>query len=320
MLTEELAERFARVALANIARDYPRRIDHLLASPDDELRPRVVHPAFYGAYDWHSCVHMHWTLLRVLRLYPVSRIAAAIADALDEHLSERAIGAELDYFRSPAGRTFERPYGWAWLLELQAEALRAQARWARSLAPLCAELACRMADYLAAAPYPVRAGSHGNSAFACLLALDYARTAQDGALELEIRKGARRWFERDRAAPLAFEPSLDDFLSPSLCEAVLMQDVLPEEEFWPWLARFAPEGFAALSEPPEGYDPADPKHSHLDGLCFTRAWAFARLGSAEYGGKLLAAALPRVTGDYAGEHWLATFAVLALTGAAPKSP
>jgi hypothetical protein len=170
-----------------------------------------------------------------------------------------------------------------------------------------------MADYLAAAPYAVRAGSHGNSAFACLLALDYARTAPDPALELEVRKGARRWFERDRAAPLAFEPSLDDFLSPSLCEAVLMQQVLSEEQFSRWLAGFAPEGFAALAEPPRGYDPADPKHSHLDGLCFTRAWAFARLGSEENAAKLLAAALPQVSGDYAGEHWLASFAVLALS-------
>ena len=152
MLTEELAERLSRVALANIARDHPRRIDHLLASPDDELRPRTVHPAFYGAYDWHSAVHMHWLLMRVLRLYPVSRIAAAIADALDEHLAAAAVGRELAYFASPAGRTFERPYGWAWLLELQAEALRAQGRWAQALRPLAAEIASRMTQYIAAAP------------------------------------------------------------------------------------------------------------------------------------------------------------------------
>ena len=321
MLTEELAERFARVALANIARAYPRRIDHLLASADDELRPRRVHPAFYGAYDWHSAVHMHWLLMRVLRLYPVSRVAVAIADALDEHLTAEGLARELDYFRSPAGRTFERPYGWAWLLELQAETLRAQGRWARALAPLCQELASRMAQYLASAPYPVRAGSHGNSAFACLLALDYARAAKDAELEFEIRKSARRWYERDRAAPLAYEPSLDDFLSPSLCEALLMQQVVPENEFWSWLRRFAPDGFGALTEPPSAHDHADPKHSHLDGLCFTRAWAFIRLGNEAAGEPLIAAALPHVAGgDYAGEHWLASFAVLALSAAALKTP
>jgi hypothetical protein len=320
VLTEPLAERFARVALANIARDYPRRVDHLLASPADELRPRVVHPAFYGAYDWHSAVHMHWTLMRVLRLYPVSRIAAAIAEALDEHLSPESVARELGYFRSPAGRLFERPYGWAWLLELHAEALRAQGRWARALEPLAQEIASRMAGYLAAAPYPVRAGSHGNSAFACLLALDHARVAKHRSLELEIRKGARRWYERDRGAPLAYEPSLDDFLSPALCEALLMKEVLAESEFRSWLGRFAPEGFDALAEPPSGYEPADPKHSHLDGLCFTRAWCFARLGNEENGKKLAAVALPRVTGEYAGEHWLASFAMLAFTAAALKSP
>ena len=314
MLTEELAGRFARVALANIARGYPRRIDHLLASPADELRPRMVHPAFYGAYDWHSAVHMHWTLVRVLRHYPVCRAAAAIADALDEHLSPEHLARELDYFRTPAGRTFERPYGWSWLLELQAETLRAHGRWSRALTPLAQEIASRMTEYLAAAPYPVRAGSHGNSAFACLLALDYARTAHDAALELETLRSARRWYERDRAAPLAYEPSLDDFLSPTLCEALLMQQVMPEDELWSWLGRFAPEGFGPLEEPPAGYDHADPKHSHLDGLCLTRAWCFARLGNGESAEKLIAAALPHVVGgDYAGEHWLATFAVLALS-------
>ena len=263
---------------------------------------------------------MHWTLARVLRLYPASRIAREIADALDRHLGTAALEQELAYFRSPAGTMFERPYGWAWLLELQAELLRVPGRWAGALSSLSKEISPRMAAYLAAAPYPIRAGSHGNSAFACLLALDYARTANDGRLELEVRKSARRWYERDRDAPLGYEPSLDDFLSPSLCEAALMQQVLPEDDFRSWLARFAPDGFAALRAPPEGYDPADPKHSHLDGLCFTRAWCFTRLGSEESGEALIAAALPHVTLDYAGEHWLATYAVLALTGAALKTP
>ena len=167
----------------------------------------------------------------------------------------------------------------------------------------------------------MRAGSHGNSAFACLLALDYACAAKDAALELAIRRAARRWYERDRAAPLAYEPSLDDFLSPSLCEALLMQQALPGSEFRSWLQRFAPEGFGALAEPPAGYDHADPKHSHLDGLCLTRAWCFTRLGNAGAAAPLLDAALPHATGgDYAGEHWLASFAVLALSAAALKTP
>jgi len=312
VLTPELARHFARVALGNIDREYPRHALQLLTGPGQERGERALHPAFYGSYDWHSSVHMHWTLMRLLRLYPTSREAILIGDALDVHLTEANIAAELDYFRSAAGRTFERPYGWAWLLELQAEALALKARWSRALAPLAQELAQRLADYVRISPYPVRAGSHGNSAFACLLALDYARAAKDTALEYEIRKSARRWYKADRAAPIAYEPSLDDFLSPALVEAALMRQLMDDSEFFPWLQRFAPDGFGALAEPPTVSDHADPKQSHLDGLCLCRAWCFARLGDAHAADRLMRAALPHVAdGDYAGTHWLASFAALA---------
>ena len=321
MLTVELASSFARVALANIGREYPRHIQHLVSNADDELRERMLHPAFYGSYDWHSAVHMHWLLLRVSRLYPTSRDTVRIAEALDAHLTPTAIEAELAYFRSPAGRTFERPYGWAWLLELQAEALASQARCSRAVAPLAAELARRFGDYLRMTPYPVRAGAHGNTAFACVLALDYARAAGDTALESDIGKAARRWYAADRAAPLAYEPSADDFLSPSMIEAVLMRAILEPADFRAWMERFAPQGFGALAKPPTIVDHADPKQSHLDGLCFTRAWCFQRLGDSAAADALVAAALPHVTGgDYAGEHWLATFALLALSAAVLRTP
>lgn len=320
MLTEELATRLARVALANIVREYPRHVQRFMTGPEPAATQREVHPAFYGSYDWHSAVHMHWLLMRVLRLYPVARIAPSITDALDAHLTQDAIGRELAYFQGPAGRTFERPYGWAWLLELQAEALAMKSRWSRALEPLASELAGRMAGYLRVSPYPVRAGTHGNSALACTLALDYARAAQDAALEFEIRKSARRWYERDRDAPIAYEPSLDDFLSPSLVEAALMRQVLEEGDFFRWLERFAPQGFGALADPPTVIDHADPKQSHLDGLCLSRAWCFQRLGNAPAAQALIEAALPHVQGDYSGEHWLASFAVLALSAAALKTP
>src|SRR5437763_3112220 len=245
-----MASRLAHVALANIDREYPRQVQHLMTAAEEPSRERERHPAFYGSYDWHSAVHMHWLLMRVLRLYPTSREAARIADALDAHVRVQTLEQELAYFRSAAGRTFERPYGWAWLLELQAEALAAKVRWSRALEPLAAHLARRLSDYLAQASYPVRAGSHGNSAFACLLALDYARAAQDTALEFEIRKAARRWYGADRDAPLAYEPSLDDFLSPALVEALLMHQVLDAGDFTAWVQRFAPHGFAMLAEPP----------------------------------------------------------------------
>jgi hypothetical protein len=321
VLTEELATRFARVAIANIVREYPRHVQHLVSAAGEEMDEKRLHPAFYGSYDWHSAVHMHWLLVRVLRLYPVSRVAPDIADALDNHLTVDAMEKELAYFQGPAGRTFERPYGWAWLLELQAECLAMKSRWSRVLEPLAAHLGERFRDYVRMSPYPIRAGAHGNTAFACALALDYARAAGDAPLEFEIRKAARRWYGSDREVPVAYEPSLDDFLSPALMEAALMRRVMDDNDLFPWLQRFAPRGFDALAEPPTVTDHADPKQSHLDGLCLTRAWCFTRLGDEASAKALIAAALPHISGgDYAGEHWLASFAVLALSAAALKTP
>jgi len=311
MLAPELATAFARVALANVEREFPRRVDHVATASDVVFDEKSAHPAFYGSFDWHSAVHMHWLLVRVLRLYPMLPENGRITAALDAHLSAETLGAELRYFET--SKTFERPYGWAWLLELQGEALRGRTRWSRALQPLAGAIARRFAGFISGAPYPIRAGSHGNTAFACVLALDYARAAADTALEFEIRKAARRWYGPDRNAPLAYEPSLDDFLSPSLIEAVLMMQLLDPAEFDAWLAGFLPTGFAQLTEPPAVADHADPKQSHLDGLCLSRAWCFCRLGDREAAERHLAAALPHVVGgDYAGEHWLASFAALAL--------
>ena len=176
LLTQDLAGAFARVALANIDREHPRKLDHLLAAAGEDIHPRRLHPAFYGSFDWHSAVHMHWLLVRVLRLHPMLPDNGRIAAALDAHLSEEALGAELRYFAT--AKTFERPYGWAWLLELQAEALRGRTRWSRALRPLAEELARRFADFISAAPYPVRAGSHGNTAS---IRLGERKSSSDGS-------------------------------------------------------------------------------------------------------------------------------------------
>ena len=309
-LDADTARGLARVALANVARAYPHKLDHLLASPDEQLDHRRIHPAFFGSYDWHSAVHMHWSLARIWKLFPKLPDTQAIGELLDEHLSVPSIAAELAYFRSPAGRTFERPYGWAWLLKLQAEL--AGTRWEKAVAALAAELAGRLARYLQA-PYPVRAGSHGNSAFACVIALDYAWAAGDNALSAAIARAAHTWYLQDRQAPLAYEPSLDDFLSPSLIEALLMQEVLPHERFGPWKSAFLPAGIGPLAEPARGFDRADAKQVHLDGLSLSRAWCLRRLGYPEPAGRHLAEALPHVAADYVGAHWLASFALLALT-------
>jgi hypothetical protein len=312
-VTEAQAAAFAAVALGNVVREYPRHISHLLTASPEDLSPRKLHPAFYGSYDWHSAVHMHWLLVRALRLQPALQQASRIALVLDEHLSQQAINAELSYFQSAAGRTFERPYGWAWLLELHSELGRlGERRWSQALQLLAEELARRMVDFVAGAPYPIRTGSHGNSAFACILALDYARTARAARLENEIKAAAKRWYGADRDAPLAYEPSLDDFLSPALVEAVLMHEVLAPSEFKAWKQGFFSKDPAVL-QPPTVADRADPKQSHLDGLCLSRAWCLKKLGYAESAQRHLDAGLPHVSGGhYVGEHWLASFAALAL--------
>ncbi len=310
MLDPQLASDFARVALANVRREYPRRLDQLLTAPDAEWRPRVLHPAFFGSYDWHSAVHMHWLLARLLRLYP--SLEQEVAPVLSTHLAEKNILRELAFFHSTGGAVFERPYGWAWLLQLQAE-LRRLGRWHEALQPLAAELADRLRRYLARLPYPVRAGTHGNTAFACVLALDYG-------LEQEIQAAARRWYLGDRDYPVTYEPSGDDFLSPALVEALLMKRVLGEKQFGAWFEGFLPR-LGPLAEPPRVADHADPKQSHLDGLCLSRAWCFKLLGCEKLSDLHLQAGMPHVAGgDYAGEHWLATFAALALTAEAPRTP
>jgi hypothetical protein len=313
VLSPALASTFARVALANVERDYPRRLDQLLTEPDVEWRPRRLHPAFYGSYDWHSAVHMHWLLARVLRLQPGLPEGARIESVLERHLRPDAIAQEVAFFRGPAGATFERPYGWAWLLGLQAELVRL-GRWHEAVAPLAEELANRFSAYLKGSPYPVRAGTHGNTAFASILALDYARTVESTELEARIVETARRWYFNDRDYPVGYEPSADDFVSPGLVEAVLMKSVLPEAVFIGWLSHFLPRGPGPLAEPPRVIDHADPKQSHLDGLCLSRAWCFLRLGNfTREAERHLEAGMPHVVGgDYAAEHWLASFAVLAL--------
>jgi hypothetical protein len=331
MIDAAQATRFAQAALANVTREYPRRLDNLLVAPPGDLYPRAQHPAFYGSYDWHSSVHMHWLLVRVLREHPGLPSAAQVTAVLDAHLAPGPLSAERAFFDTPGGRTFERPYGWAWLLELQAEALRIAGQrsgaghWAQALTPLAAYVADRMREYLAIAGYPSRAGTHGNSAFACVMALDYARTAGDVGLAAAIDAAARKWYLADRDAPAAYEPSQTDFLSSALTEAQLMREVLAPGEFRDWLATFLPAGLGPLAVPPLVPDRSDAQFCHLDGLSLSRAWALRRIASAlppgdalalaceAAAGRHLAVGLPQaVGGDYVGEHWLASFAALAL--------
>jgi hypothetical protein len=324
-LDAQMATRFARIALGHVTNEYPHKLDHVLGGDADLLAPRVLHPIFHGSFDWHSCVHGWWTLLTVRRLFPDIAEAQAIARLADESFAPDKVAAEQVYLDRPLSGGFERPYGWAWLLYLHLEASRdAGRRWGAALEPLARAFAERFEHYLDILTYPVRAGTHSNTAFALVLAVEWAR-AFDPRLESRIVARAAEWFGGDRDCQ-AWEPSGDDFLSPALVEALCIVATQPAAEIAPWFAGFLPR--IELREPGTLFTPAtvsdrsDGKIAHLDGLNLSRAWCWRSLAPLlPVGVRVIAeataddhlqAALPHIAGDYAGEHWLASFALLAL--------
>jgi hypothetical protein len=328
-LTPELAARFAVIALGNVGREYPSKLDQVLNGPQDLAGPRALHPIFYGSFDWHSAVHMHWLLARVLRRFPALESAPAIAVWLDGAFTEANVAGELAYLARPGAGGFERPYGWAWLLKLQAELETHTTgdgrRWAAALRPLARAFEARFQAWLPKATYPVRVGTHGSSAFALTLAQAYAPVAADPGFGASLNETARRWFERDAGAQ-AWEPSGVDFLSPTLMEAACMRLALPADAFSAWFAAFLPELArgepATLFEPATVSDRTDGQIAHLDGLSLSRAWCWKHIAAAAPAAlrptleaaaeRHLAAALPHLSDHYMGEHWLASFALLAL--------
>ena len=328
-LTPELAGGFARIALGHVTREYPNKLDHVLEATADASGPRDLHPIFYGSFDWHSCVHGYWLLANVLRRFPDLPEAEDIRALFAESFTQANVAGEVAYLGRPASRGFERPYGWGWLLKLQAEFLaHDDPLWAERLAPLAEAFAQRFRDFLPKAHYPIRTGVHSSTAFALALAQDYAAAAGDGALSELFRSKARGWYLADRDAP-AWEPSGDDFLSATLTEAECLRRLLPADEFLAWFARFLPH--AAERRPQSLFAPAvvtdrsDGKIAHLDGFNLSRAWCWRGIAAAlplghpvagvaeDAAQALVAASLPHVAGDYMGEHWLASFALLALT-------
>ncbi|HJU21776.1 MAG TPA: DUF2891 domain-containing protein [Casimicrobiaceae bacterium] len=329
-LDESVATRFGALALANIAREYPHKLDHVIEHASDLGTPRAFHPAFHGSFDWHSCVHMHWLLARLRNRFPAIPQRAAIDALFDRHFAADAIDGELAYLGRPSSASFERTYGWAWLLKLAAE-LHSDQRLRPAIEPLARAFVARYLEVLRRTHYPVRHGTHANTAFALAFALDYAAIAGDATLANACSAKAREWFFDDRDAPARFEPSGTDFLSPSLLEAALMQRVLDGETFARWIDAFLP-GFAnatpaTLFEPAKVTDRNDPQIVHLDGLNLSRAWCFAsvanawpvedrRASQARNAARIhLTAGLVGLESDaFVGAHWLATFAVLALDG------
>ena len=330
-LSEELAGVFAGVALSHVGREYPNKLDHVLTRRSDVKSPRELHPVFFGSFDWHSCVHGYWLLATLIRLFPNLRGARRIEKLFDQQLTPAKVKAEVKYLARPSARTFERPYGWAWLLMLSAELNRHDGkqagRWRDALAPLADAFARRFLDFLPKATYPTRVGTHFNSAFAITLAMEYADVVNDADLRAALAAKARDWYGLD-ADCQAWEPGGDDFLSPALMEAGCMRRVLPAGDYSKWLDRFLPRLSArepaTLFLPATVSDRSDGKIAHLDGLNLSRAWCWRSIasswpdGDARRGIALdaaathVAASLPHVSGDYMGEHWLATFALLAL--------
>ena len=322
------AGRFARMALSCVEREYPNKLDHVMNGSCEVRSPRELHPAFYGCFDWHSAVHGHWMLLLLLRHFPELPGAERIRAVMDAHLAPGPMAGEVAYLDGPNRKSFERTYGWAWLLKLAAELRtweepRARA-WSAALQPLAERMVAAFEDFLPRLTYPIRGGVHPNTAYSLNLALDYAEAADQVGLAALIRARCHAWYGSDENCPLAFEPSGEDFLSPCLEEAALMRRALPEADAYrDWLARFVPELFLGSGlDPAVVSDRSDPRIVHLDGLNLSRARTLygIALGLDPAGsrqGALVAladrhaqASLPFVaSGSYEGEHWLATFAV-----------
>jgi len=332
----EAAQRFARLALACVHKEYPNKIAHSLNSDADVAPPRKLTPAFYGCYDWHSSVHGHWLLARLARTFPDASFTSEARAALQQSLTKENIAQEVVYLKADGRASFERPYGLAWLLQLGAE-LR---EWGKTepvarelssnLQPLEEASAERLKTWLPKLSHPVRSGEHSQTAFALGLMIDYAYTMGDQGFQSLLLRKALEFYIADKNCPLAYEPSGEDFLSPCLAEADTMRRVLHEKEFAEWLRQFMPQistsGSDAWLQAEKSPDQSDPKLAHIDGLNLSRAWMLegiasglpkddARIPALEHcSANHRAAGLAAVTGEhYEGGHWLGSFAVYLVT-------
>lgn len=330
-LTTEGALHLASLPLKCLQQEYPNKTNHTSMGDSDHLMtPRQQHPAFYGCFDWHSSVHGHWMLVKLLKLFPSLPDANRIRAAISKNITPENISAEIEYINSKLARSYERTYGWAWLLKLQQELLTWKdtdaVKWRNALQPLCDTVVQRWSEYLPKQTYPNRTGVHPNTAFGLVFALDYARTAQDKNFEAAIVNSAKKLYGKDKNAPAVWEPDGTDFLSPSLEEADLMRTVLDREAFIRWFNTWiTPASLQHLTQLPVVSDRNDFQIVHLDGLCFSRSWCMKHIAKqlpvTDKRKKILLrsavrhlnASLPNIaSGSYGGEHWLASFAVYAL--------
>ena len=333
-LTQEVASSFVHLALNCVQKEYPNKTGHVMNDASEVLTPSEMHPAFYGCFDWHSSVHGHWMLVRILKLFPNLPEAAQIRKALNDNLSAENILKEVEYYNQEGRKSFERTYGWAWLLKL-AEELHdwddADGMvWEKNLIPLTERIIKSYSDFLPKQVYPVRTGVHPNTAFGISFALDYAKKVQNKVFEELLIERSKFYYQNDKNGPALWEPGGEDFLSPVLVEADLMRRVLNQQEFTKWVHQFLPgflnNEYSNLLNPAIVSDREDPKGVHLDGLNLSRAWCMLSISNAlpkddPLKNILLKAAnthsesaLSNVaTGNYEGEHWLASFAVFILS-------
>jgi len=337
-LTQAQASHFAQLALKCISREYPNKPEHVLNDSGDVESPKTLHPAFFGCYDWHSSVHGHWMLVRLLRMFPDLPEAKEIRKAIDANLRAKNILVEVAYLKVKNRQSFERTYGWAWLLKLAEElSLSSDAdakKWSNDLKPLVEALVNAYVVFLPKQTYPIRTGVHPNTSFGLAFAYDYAKAAGNENLASLIAERSRTYFAKDANYPAAWEPGGEDFFSPALMEADLMRRVMSAPEFRRWFHRFLPQ--LAVRAPKTFLNPAtvtdrsDPKLVHLDGLNLSRAWSMRSIAAALPANDPARNALAKsarlhandalahvASGDYAGEHWLASFAVYLLSTPEP---
>ncbi len=334
-LTVKGASHFAQLALKCIDKQYPNKTGQVIVGPEDVKPPAELHPAFFGCFDWHSSVHGHWMLVKLLKWFPDIPEATRIRQALMLDLSKEKLLSEAGYFLRPGAKTFERTYGWAWLLKL-AEELHDWDDpdgmiWKENVKPLENVIVNRFFDFLPRQTYPNRTGEHPNTAFGMIFAWDYARTIHNDSLLNLLKTRALNYYYNDRSCPASWEPGSSDFLSPCLEEADLMRRILPLKTYRKWLKKFLPglwhQRPVQLFTPADVSDRSDPKIVHLDGLNLSRAWCFYGIAKTINTGKTnpddpltqaanahILTTLPYIaSGEYGGEHWLASFAVYALS-------
>lgn len=328
------AERLVDITLGHVGREFPYFQGEVLFGPEDlKYTPRDYHPIFYGSYDWHSCVHGYWLFARLNRLYPALSRRSAIVAQVDQAFTPEKVQGEISFYKRQYSEAFERPYGWAWFLKLAAELNHYEdergRRWALTMKPMATFLADRLADYFRKLPRPTRDGVHVNTAFNMAISLDYADAVGDARLKEIIRSRSLEWFLHD-VAPVDVDHGPSDFLSPIMVEVEVMRRILPVGKLKDWLRNFLPR--LGDRQPPVLFevavvtDPSDGALAHLDGVNLVRAWAMRnlanRLGSdprsdvlKQYADIYLAAGIDKVSGHYMSEHWLATYALLALEAA-----